>query len=103
MTNRNIIQDVLNGLSEKGCQGRFVSINHIENLRNGIEEPYKQELIDKGLYNTYLSGFIFDPREQLDDANSIVVVAYPQPQIRVFLNWEGRHFSSTLPPTYPEK
>jgi epoxyqueuosine reductase len=57
-------------------------------------------LISKEFYQEHISVFKFDPYEILPEANSMIVVAVPQPQIRVTFNWHKKMVSLIVPPTY---
>ncbi len=100
MSNHMIIQEVHDILAEIGCQSRLISIKHIDKLQKEFEKQYP--LINQGLFDRYLKGFNFNPFEQLSNANSIILVAYPQPPIQIYFNWDGKKVPLIFPPTYPE-
>ncbi len=100
MTKNRMTQEIFNILEEKGYQGRIASIQHVDDLRNDIEKHYQQNLFDQEFYQRYISVFKFDPYEILPEANSMIVVAVPQPQIRVTFNWHKKIVSLIVPPTY---
>jgi epoxyqueuosine reductase len=94
------MEDLICQLEECGYQGRIVAIEHLPDLQEGIEAHRKQGLLDEELYQTYLSGLSFCRPDDLPDARSIIVVAVPQPQLRVTFIWRGSPVSATVPPTY---
>jgi epoxyqueuosine reductase len=96
-------EQLLSQLAARGVQGRVVSIDHLGDLKAAIEEPRSQGLLDAELVQTYLAEFDYRPPEALPGARSIVVVATPQPQVRVTFAWDGRPLQCIIPPTYPER
>jgi epoxyqueuosine reductase len=93
-------QELLCQLEEQGYKARIASIQHLRDLQEGIEGYYRQGLIDTELYREYLTAFAFSPPDSLPGARSIIVVAIPQPQIRVTFNWDGKAMPCIVPPTY---
>ena len=93
-------QKLLSQLKERGYEGRVVSAEHLPELQEGIEGPHRQGLLDEELYQTYLTGFEFNPPDGLPEARSLVVVAIPHPQTRVTFTWRGEPVPALMPPTY---
>jgi len=92
--------DLFQRLEERGYRGRVVPIQHLNDLRKEIEAHYREGLLDEELYREYLSVFPFSPPESLPGARSLIVVAVPQPQVRVTFTWNGRSVLLIVPPTY---
>ncbi|MEJ2736961.1 MAG: 4Fe-4S double cluster binding domain-containing protein [Anaerolineae bacterium] len=90
-------------LTEQGYQGRIVPIEHLADLREEIEGRYKQGMLDPELYELYLTEFDFRPPGTLPEARSILVVAVPQPRVRVTFGWDGGSVQADIPPTYGEE
>ena len=97
------MEELFSQLDELGYQGRIVSIQHLGDLREGIEEHRRRGLFDRELYQTYLSEFSFSPPDSLPEVRSMIVVAVPQPQIQVTFIWDGEPTRLVIPPTYPER
>lgn len=87
-------------IEKNGWDGRIVSIAHLAELENAVRGPYDQGLLDREFYRTHLSGFSFDPPEELSHARSIIIIAVPTPQMRIFFNWKGERLPVVVPPTY---
>ncbi len=83
-----------------GWQCRIVPIHHLADLKRQILDRYKCGLLNGKLYRNQLAGFSFEPPESLPDANSIVIVAAPVPQVRIGFHWQGRRLAVVVPPTY---
>ena len=96
----NTNQQLLKMIEERGWRGTVVPIGHIDEIRDAVVGRYEQGLIDESLYRNQLSWFSFDLPDDLPNAQSIIAVAVPVPQSRVFFSWNGRRFPVTIPPTY---
>jgi len=98
--NRKLEQEVLLCLKEKGYVSRIVSTEHINDLKSEIESRYNKRLFNEGFYKERLTGFLFQPPDNLANAKSLIVVAAPQPQFKVIFNWNKTLNSLIIPPTY---
>jgi epoxyqueuosine reductase len=98
-----MLEQLFSQLAERGIQGRAVSIDRLGDLESAIEGPRSRGLLDAELAQTYLAEFAYRPPETLPEARSIVVVAVPQPQVRVTFTWAGEQVPFIIPPTYPER
>ncbi|MBN1318736.1 MAG: 4Fe-4S binding protein [Anaerolineales bacterium] len=98
-----MLNQLLSQIIEHGYQGRVVSVNHLQELGTTIKNLYSQNLLDKDLYQDYLYDFDTNPPGSLHEAASIIIIAMPQPQIRLTFDWTGEPSHFMLPPTYPER
>jgi epoxyqueuosine reductase len=96
-------KELLAQLTEWGYQGRIVSIQHLGHLQGEIEGHFRQGLIDRELYQTYLAGFAFRPPDSLPGARSMIVVSAPEPRVSVTFSRNGERVQSVIPPTYGER
>jgi epoxyqueuosine reductase len=87
-------------IEERGWKARIVPIDHLADLEEAIRDRYESGLFDEELYQGQLSFFSFDPPADLPAARSIIIVAVPTPQMRVFFHWQGNHVPLVIPPTY---
>jgi epoxyqueuosine reductase len=92
-------QEMLAVLDDEGYRGRVVGVEHLRDLEVELEGR-RQGLIDEDLYQEYLAGFGFDLPEDLPLGQSLILVAMPQPQIRVVFTLEGKTLPLIVPPTY---
>jgi epoxyqueuosine reductase len=92
--------ELVRQLEERGYKARIVSIQHLQELQQGIEGYYRQDLIDAELYQEYLTSFTFSIPNSLPHARSLIIVAVPQPQTRVTFAWNGKSIPVIVPPTY---
>ncbi|MDM7999972.1 MAG: 4Fe-4S double cluster binding domain-containing protein [Dehalococcoidia bacterium] len=91
---------VLSRLEQVGCRGRIVSVQHVNDLKNGIGLSHQQGLFDEVFYRERLSGFQFRLSETCPEARSIIVTSSPQLQQKVTFRFEGRTLTFVVPPTY---
>jgi epoxyqueuosine reductase len=94
------MQELDSKLGKMGYLSRTVSIQHVPDLRRGIEGSNIRSLLNKELYKEYLACLSFKPRGTLPDAKSVIVVAASQPQIRLVFTYHGRPHQVIIPPTY---
>jgi epoxyqueuosine reductase len=97
---RNMQKKLSSELEKHGVKGQIVSTHHLVHLEDEIEEKHRQGFFHTELYKEYLLEFKFKSPERMPDAQSLIVVAYPQPQIRIILNWKGKSYPVIIPPTY---
>lgn len=93
-------QAVESELEKQGWKGRVVKVERLGDLKTGIESPLQAGLLDRNLYKEYLSGFEFEPPKSDLRTRSIIVVAVPQPQIRITFSRNGKKLNLIVPPTY---
>lgn len=93
-------EELFNELEGQGYKGRIVSIQHLRDLQEEIEGRHRQGLLDGEFYQERLAVFSFNPPDSLPRAKSLIVVAVPQPQIRVTFTWSGKSVPLIVPPTY---
>jgi len=94
------VEEILAQLKDCGYRGQIVSIQHLHALKEGVEGPHRNRLLDETFYQEWLSGFNYNTPESLPDAKSIIVIAVPQPQTRITFIWKSRSMYAIVPPTY---
>jgi epoxyqueuosine reductase len=95
-----VVERLLNMIEEQGWQGQIVPIDHLADLESAIRGRHESGLFDEALYRGQLSSFSFDPPADLPSARSIIIVAVPAPQMRVFFRWQGNRVPIVIPPTH---
>ena len=91
---------LLSQLGEYGYRARMVTIQHLSELHEEIENRYVENSFDAEFYRERLSGFVFKPPDGFEQAKSLVVAAAPQPQFQVVFTGTGSLIpSSFLLPT----
>jgi epoxyqueuosine reductase len=87
-------------LAKNGWKAKVVSSGHIRDLQTEIETQYHRGLFDEEFYTEELTGFDFKIAGRLSAAKSLIVVAAPQPQVRVTFKRQGESYHAVIPPTY---
>ena len=95
-----IAEKMMGFVAGRGWQCRIVPVHHLSDLKRQIRDRYECGLLNGKLYRDQLAGFSFEPPESLPDAESIIVVAAPVPQVRIGFHWRGSRLAVVLPPTY---
>jgi epoxyqueuosine reductase len=95
-----IPEKVLSRIEQRGWKGRIVPISHIEDLKQEICDRHDRGLLDDRLYHEQLSFFSYALPETLRGSRSIIIVALPVPQIRLYFCWKGNRLAVIVPPTY---
>jgi len=91
---------LLSELKKQGLRGQIVPISCLQDLQQEINLHRQLGFFDKEFYQRYLKWFKFKPSKELSNAQSIIIVASPQPQLRVTFGWKGKSYSLLIPPTY---
>lgn len=86
-----------------GCTCRMISIDHLDELRNDIQERHVQGLFDDAFFQESLSFLRFEVSEELPDAQTILVVSKSTPSLSVQVHWKGRSIRFIVPPTYADE
>lgn len=95
-----MIDKLLDHLGEEGCRGQVVPVQHLSDLQAEIEGHYREGRIDQDVYRENLTAFNFSLPDSLPEACSLIVVATPQPPVRVTFAWDGRPLPLIAPPGY---
>ena len=87
-------------IKDLGHRGAVTSIDHMTELREAIQAPYREKVLSPDLYRAYLKGYAYASPKSLPNVLSIVVVAFRHPQYRLIFQ-RGRHaITVDIPPTY---
>jgi len=87
-------------LAQRGYRSEIISSDHIHDLRANIEDQYRQGLFDDEFYTEELAGFDFKIADDFAGSKSIIVVAAPQPHVRVSFELQGESYPCIIPATY---
>ena len=95
-----VTEKLFSYLMKNGCQGCIVSVEHLSDLQEDIDKFYHQRLFNEEFYNEHLTSFKFKPLDVFSEARSLIIVAVPQPQLRVTFTINSRSLPLIIPPTY---
>jgi epoxyqueuosine reductase len=100
MNREEITKTLYVQMEKQDYKGTIVSIEHVSELQEDIEEKYRKGLLCEEVYREVLSYVDFRIPEISPRAESIIVVAVPQPQVRITFNWNGNPVHCMIPPIY---
>jgi epoxyqueuosine reductase len=89
--------ELLQQLEERGYRARVVKIERLHALREEIENRLAQGLIDEATQRS-LGRFVFSPPESMPNAQSLIVIAIGEPQIRLTFARNGQRIQVIAPP-----
>ncbi len=95
-----IDQELTHMLTQRGWSGRIVPLGRLADLAETIQGGHDRGLFDGTFYRELLSWFSFEPPQELPTARSMIIIAVPTPQMRVFFQWRGERRAVVVPPTY---
>jgi epoxyqueuosine reductase len=87
-------------LAQGGFQHKIISGSHIHDLQSEIQEKHRQGLFEEEFYTEELTGFDFKIAKSLAGSISLIIVAAPQPSVRVTFSRQGESYRAIIPPTY---
>ena len=95
-----MIENLNNFLRKYNYRAGIVPFSRLEELKREIEDWHKKGYIDEALYKSYLSGFTFNKSGNTFKPESVITVAIPQHQYRLYFNINNKRFPVIIPPTY---
>ena len=94
----NIFEQISPAMTQCDYQYRTVSITHLPQVQEAVGKLVRQGLLDRRLHETW--HFYLDTNKDLPEAETIVVVAMPQPITRVWFKFQGTAYPADIPPDY---
>jgi len=87
-------------LAKLRYKASIVSVRHLSDLEQEIRDYHRKGSFDEKFYEERLSRFVFRLPNSLLQARSAIIIAVPQPQIRVIFTWKEEKLPCIIPPTY---
>ena len=100
MDEERLMQEIHSRLGKLGYRSQATSAEHVTDLQEGIEGSNVRSLLDEEVYKEYLGSLSFKFPDALPSANSLIVIAVPQPQVGLVFTFHGRPHEVIIPPTY---
>jgi epoxyqueuosine reductase len=94
------IRTILAALEKDGCSAKAISTDRLEQLKEDIASLRNNGALDEKVYNDYLVTMKYQVPDDFPEARSIIVIAVPQPQLKVAFIWNGKRMEMVVPPTY---
>jgi epoxyqueuosine reductase len=87
-------------IEKKNYKGKIVSVEHVRELQEDLEKKHRRGLLSEEIYREVLTWVNFKIPKISPGVKSIIVVAVPQPQVRLTFNWNGKSLHCLIPPSY---
>jgi len=87
-------------LETLGFQARIVSARRLADLGCALDEQRGQGLFDEAFFQDELTGFGFTLPENVPETGSLVVMGFPDPNVRFTFTRCGESIPVTVPATY---
>lgn len=96
----NATNDFITQIESHGFKVRVISIEHIEEIQSDIENTKQTHKDVNNYIGKYLNKFNYKIPENLLEAKSIIVVAVPQPIVRIHFTLNRKKHAVIMPPMY---
>jgi len=95
--------DFIRRLERDGVFASVVSVEHLGELGSEVRSLHDDGCLNDTFYKDYAKPF-FTPElpKRFPRAKSIIVLAIPQPMLRVTFLWKGEEVKGNVPPTYAD-
>jgi len=94
------LSTILAALEKDGCSAKAISTDRLEQLKEDIMSLRNTGALDEKVFNDYLVSMKYQVPDDFPEAKSIIVIAVPQPQLRIAFMWKGKRVETVVPPTY---
>ncbi len=92
-------EELLSQLREKGYHGSAISVLHLPDMKREMYEHYEKGYLHQEIFEDPIRQFTFEIPDS-SEAQSVIVVAVPLPQVQVVFHWNGKKIPLIIPPTY---
>ncbi len=93
-------KELYSQLERHSYKGKIISVEHLDELKDGIQGHHRKGLFNEEFYQEDLRFFNFEIPRTLPETKSLIIVAAFQPQIKISFLWNGESFPLIIPPTY---
>jgi epoxyqueuosine reductase len=87
-------------IEKKGWKAQTVPAYRVKDLIDAIMGLYDKGLIDHEFYMDQLESFSYKIPSGWNEKSSIIIIAVPTPQMRIFFHLKGKRIPVIIPPTY---
>jgi epoxyqueuosine reductase len=89
-------------IKQLGGQVRIVPISFLEEIEHEMKELSKKDNLNNFQKFLINDRFSFDIPEADFEVRSLVIIAYPSLQAKIYFNWSGKRIPFIVPPTYTD-
>jgi len=90
-------------LDEHGYRGEIVDVRHLGDLKDSIDKQLELGNLSREVERKHMYGLDYDVIKEHPETRSIIVVAAPQPHIRLTFEHENQEVPVVIPPTYSNR
>ncbi|MDD5622549.1 MAG: 4Fe-4S double cluster binding domain-containing protein [Actinomycetota bacterium] len=95
-----MIENLNNFLRKYNYRAGIISFSRLRELEDEIKSFYEDKYIDGAIYKLYLSSFAYNIEEGSFEPKSVIIIAAPRPQNRIYFNIGNKRFPVIIPPVY---
>jgi epoxyqueuosine reductase len=99
-----VLEELHREFDGSGFKSSIIPIQRLSDVQFDLGNLLEEGLLCRGFYDEIISRYDlhwnFEPPADFPEAQSIVVVAAPQPKVSVSFKLSGRTYSVVIPPTY---
>jgi epoxyqueuosine reductase len=95
-----ITQELYVRLEKRGYRGKIVPIEHLQELQKDLEGHRRTGAFCEEIYQKYFVQLDYRVPMSLPATKSCIIVAIPQPQVKVSFTLNGTAIPLLIPPTY---
>jgi epoxyqueuosine reductase len=103
MDTERLLKKIEKQIDEMGYTSRSVSIVHFSEAQAELTQRYHAGYFDEEYYQERLTAFEFNPAAYLEGAQSVVIIAVPQPIVVVKFQQHEAEIPIVIPPTYDSR
>jgi epoxyqueuosine reductase len=103
LSNEDILKNVYSELEKHQCKGKLTSAGNVKKLEEKFITSHQRGDFDEVFYQRELVHFDFKIPQNNAEWKSIIVVAVPQPHVRITFHPNGEPFPCIVPSTYSHK
>ena len=95
-----MIKNLNNFLRKYNYRAGIIPFSRLRGLEDEINSFYEDKYIDESIYKLYLNNFSYNIKEDSFKPVSVIIIAVPRPQNRIYFNIENKCFPVIIPPGY---
>ena len=90
-------------LSDLGYRGKIVEARHLEDLKDSIDKQLEVGVLSREVERKHMPDLDYDVLREHPEVRSIIVVAAPQPHLRLAFEYKGEELPVVIPPIYSSR
>jgi epoxyqueuosine reductase len=100
MSTDTISEKMDNLINGSGYRYKTISVNHLPEAESELQSLYGQGTLEESLFRERLAPVRYNPSKFMEGAQTVLIVAVPQPTVIVLFSRKGLEHPVVIPPTY---